>query len=150
MSDSVRPHRRQPTRLPRPWDSPGENTGVGCHCLKTLVLSKSHLPAQLTIHFAKCFHTQQLSRRDGERGGYQCSFVYVMKSRLSAVKGAVEVTRPSSSPARTHNSLTPNLILIPKSQIPLHMYFKSEMAGDILSFLQSNCALHGLSVNPER
>ena len=33
MSDSVRPHRWQPTRLPRPWDSPGKNTGVGCHCL---------------------------------------------------------------------------------------------------------------------
>ena len=30
--DSMRPHRRQPTRLPRPWDSPGKNTGVGCHC----------------------------------------------------------------------------------------------------------------------
>ena len=27
----VRPHRRQPTRLPRPWDSPGKNTGVGYH-----------------------------------------------------------------------------------------------------------------------
>ena len=38
MSDSVRPHRWQPTRLPRPWDSPGKNTGVGCHfvlqCMK--------------------------------------------------------------------------------------------------------------------
>ena len=38
MSDSVRPHRRQRTRLPRPWDSPGKNTGVGCHfrlqCMK--------------------------------------------------------------------------------------------------------------------
>ena len=33
MSDSVRPHRRQPTRLPHPWDSPGKYTGVGCHCL---------------------------------------------------------------------------------------------------------------------
>ena len=33
MSNSVRPHRRQPTWLPRPWDSPGKNTGVGCHCL---------------------------------------------------------------------------------------------------------------------
>ena len=33
MSDSVRPHRRQPTRLPRPWDSPSKNTGVGCHFL---------------------------------------------------------------------------------------------------------------------
>ena len=33
MSDSVRSHRRQPSRLPRPWDSPGKNTGVGCHFL---------------------------------------------------------------------------------------------------------------------
>ena len=33
MSDSVRPHRWQPTRLPHPWDSPGKNTGVGCHFL---------------------------------------------------------------------------------------------------------------------
>ena len=33
MSDPVRPHRRQPTRLHRPWDSPGKNIGVGCHFL---------------------------------------------------------------------------------------------------------------------
>ena len=33
MSNSVRPHRWQPIRLPRPWDSPGKNTGVGCHFL---------------------------------------------------------------------------------------------------------------------
>ena len=30
---TVWPHRRQPTRLPRPWDSPGKNTGMGCHFL---------------------------------------------------------------------------------------------------------------------
>ena len=33
MSDSVWPQRWQPTRLPHPWDSPGKNTGVGCHFL---------------------------------------------------------------------------------------------------------------------
>ena len=33
MSDSVRLHRRHLTRLPGPWDSPGKNTGVGCHFL---------------------------------------------------------------------------------------------------------------------
>ena len=33
MSDSVRPHRQPPTRLPHPWDSLGKNTGVGCHFL---------------------------------------------------------------------------------------------------------------------
>ena len=41
MTDSVRPHRRQPTRLPRPWDSPGKNTGVGCHCLLQFMKVKS-------------------------------------------------------------------------------------------------------------
>ena len=38
VSDSVQPHRLQPTKLPHPWDSPGKNTGVGCHfplqCMK--------------------------------------------------------------------------------------------------------------------
>ena len=33
VSDSVWPQRRQPTRLPCPWDSPGNNTGVDCHFL---------------------------------------------------------------------------------------------------------------------
>ena len=33
VSDSVRPHGLQPTRLLCPWDSPGKNTGVGCHFL---------------------------------------------------------------------------------------------------------------------
>ena len=41
MSDSVRPHRWHPTRLPRPWVSPGKSTGVGCHfllqCMKVKV-----------------------------------------------------------------------------------------------------------------
>ena len=42
VSDSLRPHRWQPTRLPRPWDSPGKNTGVGCHV---------HIPITQTIIF---------------------------------------------------------------------------------------------------
>ena len=41
VSDSVWPHRRQPTRLPRPWDSPGKNTGVGCHFLLQCMKVKS-------------------------------------------------------------------------------------------------------------
>ena len=52
MSDSVRPHRQQPTRLPRPWDSPGKNTGVGCHFLlqwwKWKVKVKPLSPVRLT------------------------------------------------------------------------------------------------------
>ena len=41
MSDSVRPHRQQPTRLPCPWDSPGKNAGVGCHFLLQCMKVKS-------------------------------------------------------------------------------------------------------------
>ena len=47
MSHSVWPHRWQPTRFPCPWDSPGKNTGMGCHCLlkcmKVKVKSLSHV-----------------------------------------------------------------------------------------------------------
>ena len=35
------PHRWQPTRLPHPWDSPGKNTGVGCHFLLQCMKVKS-------------------------------------------------------------------------------------------------------------
>ena len=41
MSDSVWPHRQQPTRIPRPQDSPGKNTGVGCHFLLQCMKVKS-------------------------------------------------------------------------------------------------------------
>ena len=41
MSDPVPPHRWEPTRLPRPWDSPGKNTGVGCHFLLQCMKVKS-------------------------------------------------------------------------------------------------------------
>ena len=41
MSDSVLPQRQQPTRLPCPWDSPGKNTGVGCHFLLQCMKVKS-------------------------------------------------------------------------------------------------------------
>ena len=41
MSNSVGPHRWQPTRLPHPWDSPGKNAGVDCHFLLQCVKVKS-------------------------------------------------------------------------------------------------------------
>ena len=53
VSDPVWPHRRQPPRLPRPWDSPGRNTGVGCHFLLQCMKRKSESEvAQLcpTLH----------------------------------------------------------------------------------------------------
>ena len=41
VSNSVRPHRRQPTRLSHPWHYPGKNTGVGCHFLLQCMKVKS-------------------------------------------------------------------------------------------------------------
>ena len=45
VSDSVRPHRQQPTRLRCLWDSPGKNTGVGCHFLLQCMKVKSESEA---------------------------------------------------------------------------------------------------------
>ena len=53
MSDSVRPHRRQTTRLPRPWDSPGKSTGVGYQFLLQYMKVKSESEVAqlcLTLH----------------------------------------------------------------------------------------------------
>ena len=41
MSNSVQPHRQQPTRLPHLWDSPGKNTGVSCQVLLQCMKVKS-------------------------------------------------------------------------------------------------------------
>ena len=47
VSDPVRPHRWQPTRLPRPWDSPGKNSGVGCHfCFQCMKVKRESEVAQ--------------------------------------------------------------------------------------------------------
>ena len=50
VSDSLQPRRQQPTRLPRPWDSPGKNTGVGCHFLLHMLLNSPfvHFPLPLS------------------------------------------------------------------------------------------------------
>ena len=55
MSDSARPHRQQPTRLPHPWDSPGKKTGVGCHCLLQCMKVKSQSEvARLCLTLRSC------------------------------------------------------------------------------------------------
>ena len=48
MSNSLPPHGLQPTRLLRPWDSPGKSTGVGCHCLLQTSPYSPLFPALIT------------------------------------------------------------------------------------------------------
>ena len=46
-NDFVQPHRWQPTKLPCPWDSPGRNTGVGCHFLLQCIKVKSESESEV-------------------------------------------------------------------------------------------------------
>ena len=51
MSDSLGPHALQPARLLCPWDSPGMNTGVGCHALLQGNLSESNPSLLCVLHW---------------------------------------------------------------------------------------------------
>ena len=52
---TLQPHRQQPSRLPRPWDSPGKNIGVGCHFLLQCMKVKSESEVEVhTISFLYC------------------------------------------------------------------------------------------------
>ena len=62
VSDSVRPHGLQPTRLLRPWDFPGKSTGVGCHCLlrgSSLPRDQTQAPCPVSPASAGGFFTTQ-------------------------------------------------------------------------------------------
>ena len=53
VSDSLRPHGLQPTRLLRPWDFPGQSTGVGCHCLLHYLLVSVCKCAWLSVYLGE-------------------------------------------------------------------------------------------------
>ena len=88
MSDSVRPHRRQPTRLPRPWDSPGKNTGVGCHFLLQCMKVKSEVTQSCpTLHDPMdCSLTKLLRPWDfpGESTGVGCHCLLHNQGKITA------------------------------------------------------------------
>ena len=70
VSDSWRPHRRQPTRLPRPQDSPGKNTGVGCHFLLQCTKVKSEREvSQSFILYCTVKYTKAQPRIENARTG---------------------------------------------------------------------------------
>ena len=58
----MRPHRRQLTRLPRPWDSPLKNTGVGCHFLLQCMKVKSESEVSQVVSDPQRPHGLQPSR----------------------------------------------------------------------------------------
>ena len=60
VSDSVWPHRQQPTRLPCPWDSPGKNTGVGCIFCFSSSLGKPFWPISCSKETVHCCRSQPM------------------------------------------------------------------------------------------
>ena len=60
LSDSSRPHGLQPTRLLRPWDFPGKNTGVRCHCLLNTKYTILFLLGVFLEQMASCFWMMKL------------------------------------------------------------------------------------------
>ena len=73
MSNSLRPHGVQPSRLLRPWDFPGKSTGVGCHCLLQHRLLNPHklLSLRLVIIYSG---TDPRSHSQGSCTSRQCPF----------------------------------------------------------------------------
>ena len=66
-SNSVRPHRRQPTRLCHPWDSPGKNTGVGCHFLLRCMKVKSESEVAQLCPMGTLFFTKEARIYNGSK-----------------------------------------------------------------------------------
>ena len=93
MSDSVQPHRRQPTRPPRPWDSPGKNTGVGCHFLLQCMKVKSESEVSQS----------SLTRGDPMDCSFPGSSVHGIFQARILEWGAVAFSAP---PTNSHETLT--------------------------------------------
>src|SRR5574341_1454901 len=95
MSDSVRSHRRQPTRLPHPWDSPGKNTGVGCHFLLQCRKVKSESEVASVVSNSVRPHRRKPTRllcpwdSPGKNTGVGCHFLL----QCMKVKSEREVTQ---------------------------------------------------------
>ena len=94
MSDSGRPHRWQPTRLPRPWDSLGKNTGVSYHFLPQCMQVKSESEVAPSCPTFSNPHGLQPARllhpwdSPGKNTGMGCHFLLQCKKVTSESEGA--------------------------------------------------------------
>ena len=107
----MRPHRRQPTRLPRPWDSPGKNTGVGCHfllqCMKVKLLSRVWLLATQWTAAYQAPPSMRFSRQEYWSG----ELFQICANDFLAITLNYKVFK-SSSPASPSNTQICSLILL--------------------------------------
>ena len=100
MSDSVQPHRQQPTRLPHPWDSPGKNTGVGCHfllpCVKVKSLSRVRLLATPWTAAHQALPSMGFSRQECWSGVPLPSPIFMLISPKSLSPSHISLLESSS------------------------------------------------------
>ena len=127
MSDSVRPQRRQPTRLLCPRDSPGKNTGVGCHflpqCMK--VKSESEVAQDCTsVQFSRAVVSDSLRPQESQHARPSChhQLPEFTQTHIHRVSDAIQPSHPLSSPSPPP-PITPQIqsqfhrILLPKDYI---------------------------------
>ena len=116
MCDSVWPHRQQPTRLPHLWDSPGKNTGVGCHFLLQCMQMKSESevaqscptlsnpmdcsPLASSIH--GIFHARLLETMKGCLGAYWSSLFLIVITVMIKTKHLRHIDHVSVLPGKFH------------------------------------------------
>ena len=107
MSDSVRPQRWQPTRLPHPWGSPGKNTGVGCHFLLQCMKVKNESEVTQSCPTPSDPMDCSLPGSSEKSHGCQAS-LSITNSRSSLRLTSMEPVMPSS-----HLTLCRPLLLLP-------------------------------------
>ena len=120
MSDSVRPHRRQPTRLPCPCDSPGKNTGVGCHfllqCMK--VKSESEVAQSCPTLNDPMDYSPPGSSIHGIFQARVLEWGAIASSEQNAESIRTTVANMCSSPMKTSPGPHPQVLIIIRVQTP--------------------------------
>ena len=149
MSDSVRLHRRQPTRLPLPWESPAKNTGVGCHfllqCMKAKSLSCVRLLVTHGLQPTRLLHPWDFPGKSTGVGCHclLCSNEYsgsisfrIDWFDLFAVQGTLKHLQFGSSPAPQFESINPSMLsLLLWSSSHIYLTTGKIIALTILTFL---------------
>ena len=156
MSYSVRPHKWQPTRLPRPWDSPGKNTGVGCHFLLQCMKVKGESEVTSVVSNSVQPHRRQPTRLprpwDSPDRNTEVSCHFLLQ--CMKVKGESEVTQSCLTLCDPMNRSTPGLPLhhqLPEStqthtqipSVPIRSQTTRglEPAGDCVSYVMGGLLL---------
>ena len=124
-SDSVQPHRRQPTRLPRPWDSPGKNTRVGCHFLLQCRIHPWEFPGKSTgvgCHYLLRIRTT-LGHNKTHKAARSTSFLPPLLPTAAGQTGATprcsaaSITQRTASVTQAHSFRDATLLLRARPQL---------------------------------